>query len=109
MLAVRDHLPEAGLYSSAVARGVVPDFPPTTKTSPLTSRVAVGAERGVLRLPVVVQVPDWPSADRPVPPSRAMVNPSAGALGHGIVKKLVNSRRTGEKIYRNSRGWDEMT
>jgi hypothetical protein len=77
VLAVRDHLPQAVLYSSAVARGVVPDFPPTTKTSPLTSRVAVGAERGVLRLPVVVQVPDWPSADRPVPPSRAMVSDAA--------------------------------
>jgi hypothetical protein len=58
MLPVTVQVPVAGLYSSALARAILPvPGPPTARTWPLGSSVAVSNTRGLFMLPVTVHVP----------------------------------------------------
>src|ERR671918_959817 len=50
-------VPVGGSYSSAVEARLVSPSPPTTRTRPFPSRVAVGLERAVDMLAVAVQLP----------------------------------------------------
>jgi len=47
------NIPVPGSYSSAVARSLVPSFPPVMRTLPSFSRVAVCSSRAALMLPFV--------------------------------------------------------
>src|SRR5215469_15563848 len=53
------HLPVAGSYNSALATTVPLELlPPTTRTRPFSSCVAVCPLRGTFRVPVFIQLPD---------------------------------------------------
>ena len=58
MLPVAVHVPVAGSYSSALAKGCSQSsMPPATSTCPFGSNVAVCESRAVAMLPVAVHVP----------------------------------------------------
>jgi hypothetical protein len=75
MFPVAVNVPVAGSYSSALA---IPELkpPPAIKTLPSWSRVAVWRKRGVVMLPVAVNVP----ADCAIKEARVAVCPSRGVV-----------------------------
>src|SRR5262249_16759129 len=70
------HLPVAGSYNSALATIVPLEFlPPTTRTRPFSSSVAVCPLRGTFRVPVFIHLPDaCESTGKGALPSSAIAN-----------------------------------